>query len=627
MCGILAIATVRGRRLTIDDAAIARMRDAMTHRGPDASGAWRDGNVALAHRRLIVIDPSPEAGQPMRTADRRLSLVYNGELYNDADLRRELGRAGVAFRTASDTETVLHALAVWGGDAGREALPRLRGMYAFALHDAREHTIMAARDPLGVKPLYWWRGRAADGASLLILASEIQAILAHPDVPRRPDAAVVSSYLTTIRTTLGDRTLFDGVRTVRPGESIVFDLSGDTIRARHATTPRPAVSVEPGLDPVGSVRAAVEDSVRRHLRSDVPICCLLSGGLDSTIAASVAYRAIGELHTYCSGAAPPASGGMGGPPVQDDFAFARLAAEGLGTRHSEAPVSRALFRERWPAMVRATGLPLSTPNEVAINEVACRIRADGRIVTLSGEGADELFAGYEAPMLAALKFEESLSTEPAARATGSVGSTQHRAACASRRARFQIDSNAWVALDAKPAILAEPIARAIEGDAVLIETYEREWDAIADGPDDDPLQSHLRFHRRTNLAGLLLRLDSATMLAGVEGRTPFADTNVLALAEALPMAWKFRRGTTIETKRALREAFAPDLPSEIVTRAKASFPLPFQEWVADAAPALRDSPFAREWFSEAAVATVAAEPTRLWQLAWPMVNLSLWGDR
>lgn len=585
----------------------------MSHRGPDDAGVWRDGNVALAHRRLIVIDPSPAAGQPMRTPDGRFSLVYNGELYNDAEVRAELTRRGVAFRTKSDTETLLHALASWQSDGGREALAKLRGMYALVLHDAREQTLLAARDPLGVKPLYWWQGRAADGAPLVILASEIRAIMEHPDVARRPDAAVVSSYLTTIRTTLGDRTLFEGVRTVRPGESIVFELSGDTIRATHGVTARPPAPSGWEHDPVAAVRAGVEDSVRRHLRSDVPICCLLSGGLDSTIAAAVAHRTIGELHTYCSGAAVGDAAGR----APDDFAFARLASERLGTRHVEAPVTRAMFGERWGAMVRAQGVPLSTPNEVAIHEVARRIRADGRIVTLSGEGADELFAGYERPMLGALEFEESLTAGPAGDRDG----------LAARRARFQIDSNAWVPLNAKAAILVAPIARVIEGDAVLIDTYEREWGAIADGPDDDPLQAHLRFHRRINLAGLLLRLDSATMLAGVEGRTPFADANVLALAEALPMSWKFRRGTTIETKRVLREAFAPDLPHEIVARPKASFPLPFQEWVADAAPALRESPFAHEWFTEAAVATVAAEPTRLWQLAWPMINLSLWGDR
>lgn len=620
MCGILAIATTRGRRLEIDDAGAARIRDVMAHRGPDGSGLRRDGNVALAHRRLIVVDPSPHAAQPMRTADGRFTLVYNGELYNDAEVRAELVRAGVRFLTRSDTETVLEALAAWGADG----LARLRGMYALALHDAREHTILVARDPLGIKPLYWRLGRGGDGGQTLIVASEIPAILAHPGVPVRPDAAVVSAYLTTIRTTLGDRTLFDGVRTLRPGESILFDLSGDSIRAAHAHLP---VRDEPADSPAGDaatrVRAAVEDSVRRHLRSDVPLCCLLSGGLDSTITAAIARRELGELHTYCSGAAPVA-----GARGADDFAFARLGADRLGTRHAEVPISRELFAARWRELVLACGVPLSTPNEVAIHEVSLRMRADGRVVTLSGEGADELFGGYEAPLREAGRFEASLS----------AGAASSAAEVSARRARFQIDSNAWVPPAMKPTVLAAPVARVIEGDAVLIDTYGHEWAQVAEqDPGDDPLQKHLRFHRRVNLAGLLLRLDSATMRAGIEGRTPLADARVAALAEALPMSAKFVDAETgadgaspsgrARTKRVLREAFAHAVPAEVLSRPKASFPLPFQEWVGDQAGVLRSSRFARAWFAPDAIEAVSAEPARLWNLSWPMMNLALWGDR
>lgn len=614
MCGILAIATTRGRRLEIDDAGVARLRDVMTHRGPDGAGLWRDGNVALAHRRLIVVDPSPHADQPMRTADGRFTLVYNGELYNDAELRAELGSSGVRFRTRSDSETVLEALAAWGGDG----LGRLRGMYALALHDARDHTMLIARDPLGIKPLYWRLGQG-DAGPTLIAASEIPAILAHPGVPVRPDAAVVSAYLTTIRTTLGDRTLFEGVRALRPGESIRFDLSEDPIRATHAhrCMPDGSTGVPPG-DGATGVRAAVEDSVRRHLRSDVPICCLLSGGLDSTITAAIARRELGELHTYCSGAAPDP-----GADSPDDFTFARLAAEHLGTRHVEVPITRALFAQRWRELVSASGVPLSTPNEVAIHEVSLRMRADGRVVTLSGEGADELFGGYEAPLREAGRFEAALPAVAAPTAEA-------------RRARFQIDSNAWIPLAIKTTVLAAPVARAAEGDAVLIDAYGVEWSRIAPGgPRDDPLQAHLRFHRRVNLAGLLLRLDSATMRAGVEGRTPLADACVAALAEALPMDAKFTAARADATappaparsKRVLREAFAHVVPPGILARPKASFPLPFQAWIADHAGVLRSSRFAREWFAPRALDAVAADPSRLWNLAWPMMNVALWGDR
>jgi asparagine synthase (glutamine-hydrolysing) len=196
VCGILGIATVRERRIELDDVAIPTDALRTMARGPDGLDWCARGNVVLAHRRLVVIDPSPTGVQPMATADGRFAIVYNGELYNDAEVRRELGAAGVAFRGPSDSETVLRALEEWG----TYALPHLRGMYALGLHDAATHTLLLARDPLGIKPLYYWLGQV-DGASTLIFASEVQAILAHPDVRARPDLATVSAYLTTIRTT------------------------------------------------------------------------------------------------------------------------------------------------------------------------------------------------------------------------------------------------------------------------------------------------------------------------------------------------------------------------------------------------------------------------------------------
>lgn len=627
MCGILGIVTSVGRRVAVDDGVIARMRDRMAHRGPDGAGLWRSasGHVALAHRRLAVIDPSPAGRQPMVAGEGRAAIVYNGELYNDAELREalapELAARGERFGASCDTETVLWALRAWGA-AG---VDRMRGMYALGFYDAEARAVVLARDPLGIKPLYWWAGRLG-GEPCVVFASEIGAILEHPETPRRPDLAGVSAYLTTIRTTLGERTLFEGVRCVRPGEVLRIELGGEEPRvvSLRERAPLGAWLADDGARPAERVREAVSESVRRHLRADVPTCCLLSGGLDSSVVATVAGRGAAALWTYCSGAergvagspsASSAGGGDGGFETGDDFAFARAVASRLGTRHTEAPVSREMFRERWAGMVAAMGVPLSTPNEVAINEVARRLRADGKIVTLSGEGADELFAGYEGPMTQAARFVAS-----------GAGCEAHRRPEAGR---FQLESNAWVPLEAKGAVLNEGPWRALEGDAALIESYRAEFaGACAEGEDKDPLQAHLRFHRRVNLAGLLLRLDSATMLAGVEGRTPLADVAVAALAESLPMREKFSSdgGRTV-TKRVLREAFADVLPAEVVARPKASFPLPFQEWVRDSVGVLRESALARELFTAEAIETVAAQPGKLWHLAWPMVNVAMWGRR
>lgn len=621
MCGIFGVATAAGGRVGLSDQQAERLRDLLAHRGPDGAGLWRDARdqFLLAHRRLAVVDLSPQGAQPMamRDADgrERWVIAYNGELYNDAELREDLGREGVAFRTRSDTETVLAALGTWGL-AGVE---RLRGMYAIAAVDVVRRRLVLARDPLGIKPLHYWVGPADNGGIQVVFASEPRAVVAHPDIGARPDLVAASAYLTTIRTTLGERTLFEGVRTLLPGEVMTFDL-GDGPSAGSVERLRIGVGAAV-LPRGGDFRAALQDSVARHLRADVPVCSLLSGGLDSSVVVTLAARLGGgrPVRTYASGHDDGSSDG--------DLAHARAVSAHLGTVHTEAPVDRAMFRERWPEMIARRGMPLSTPNEVAINEVARRLRADGQVVALSGEGADELLAGYELPMRQAWDFEVERRSRGAA--THAPGGGQ-----------FQMRSNAWIAPEAKALVFRPEVWRGVEQDATLATWYEETFAAIradvearegdvAGGDEDATLtrgvQAHLEFHQRVNLAGLLARLDTATMLEGVEGRTPFADVGVARAANALPMSQKYDRASGA-TKIALRRAFAADLPAAVVSRPKASFPLPFQEWVVDHAPVLQRSQLARMLFTDAAIESVCADPGRVWNLAWPMINLALWGE-
>lgn len=326
---------------------------------------------------------------------------------------------------------------------------------------------------------------------------------------------------------------------------------------------------------------------------------------------------------------------MGAP--DNDLFFARIAARQLGTRHAEAVVHRELFRDTWAEMVRRQGVPLSTPNETAIYTVASRLRADGCVVTLSGEGADELFAGYLAPMVSAARFME-------ARLAGEE--TPHPGL-------FELESNAWMLPAVKQAALHDRVWADAQQDRWLRRFYTTEFERCAHEAASDEgdlragaapatLDAHLRLQRRINLTGLLQRLDTATMLAGVEGRTPFADAVVAALADSFPMRVKFEAALAVaagadplgldpdhspRTKIALREAFRGAVPDEVIDRPKASFPLPFQSWIADQAPALRRSAFAQEVFTTAAIESVSASPEHAWQFAWPMINLSLWGER
>ena len=581
MCGILALIGPDP-----GDSAVVRMRETMTHRGPDGGGLWRGTGVVLAHRRLAVIDTRDVALQPMHSACGRHVIAYNGELYNDNQLREALGREPSSYRTSCDTETLVELLA----SSGLEALRAMRGMYAFVWADLNRRKLIACRDALGIKPLYW----ARTGQSVTV-ASEIGAILAHPEFAVRPDMLGVSAYLSTARVELDDRTMFEGVNVLRPGEVLEFDLDDWRAEPVRSMAPSPPARSEASA---ADIRNAVEQSVLAHLRTDVPICSLLSGGLDSTIIAGVANQALPGFRTYCAG-----SDADEGDPLA-----ARQVARELGTLHAETIIDREMFLTTWRETVGATGLPMCTPNEVAIRLIARRLRADGHVVTLTGEGADELFGGYELPLRLAC---------------------EHIASGNARPGQFQLESNAWFATSMKEAVLAPGVWRQMGGDESIAAVFERLFAESASHATSD-LDAHLRFQRRVNLTGLLRRLDSMTMLESVEGRTPLTDREVLAVAESVPTARLYDPDVaevSQRTKIALREAFRGRVSEIAMGRDKASFPLPFQKWMASAQGVLTGSGFAREFFTPAAVHAVVGDAENLWNLAWPMMNLALWGER
>lgn len=606
MCGILGIASFNGVP-SVDDRTAERLRDVMVRRGPDGSGLWRGGPFLFAHRRLAIIDPTPAGAQPMVTEDGRYALTYNGELYNDAEIRTALAREGVRFTSSCDAETVLRALAQWGDSA----LARFRGMFALGFADVRERRLLLARDPLGVKPLCF-----TVLADELVFASEVRALLAHPGVSASPDPLAMSAYLSTIRTTVAGRTLFDGILTLEPGEMLQLELGGAEPHAQtRPYVDRGAVCAWDAEEAASAVRASLEEAVSAHLRSDVPVCALLSGGLDSTITAALAAREHPGLQTFCAGA--PSDDDT------DDLACARRAAGALGVRHHEAMVTADGFAEAWPWMIAELGVPLSTPNEVAIYAVAKRLRDAGCVVTISGEGADELFAGYEAPMRSASRH-----------ADGQMGSISG--------GRAQLAGGAWMQSALKRAMLAPALAEALSSDEPIAQHYDELFDTSRReaGELGTLLDAHLRCIERVNLTGLLQRLDSATMLASVEGRTPYADERVARLARSIPVAYKFAMeaggdghdsavsvAAAVRTKAVLRRAFEGQIPAEPLGRPKASFPLPFQTWLPRLSDRFRASAFAREIFASGAVEQVAENPQKHWKIAWPMMNLAFWGDR
>ncbi len=582
MCGIVGVIS----QSPIAQHDVLAMRDQLIHRGPDDQGILTTPYGTLAHTRLSIIDPTPQGHQPMTTPDGRFSIVYNGELYNDHELRSELRSLGVQFQSECDTETVLHSVAQWGF----EARHKLRGMYAFAVIDTLNHVCLLARDPLGIKPLY-----CSKTADAIVFASEIGAILKHPKIEPTPDRVAMSAYLSSIRPEFASRTLFAGIEPIEPGTWSLYSSDSRSLLQMQTCWDQPRVHADQH-----DTRAIIEDSVIRHLRTDVPMCALLSGGLDSSIIAKIAMEQLGELKTFCAGARSEG--------FDDDFAMARLVSEHLGTEHTEVEVSPDSFLNRWVSMVNTTGIPLSTPNEVAIYEVCATLRSQGFPVTLSGEGADELFGGYEHPLIQAQAFVDHIPDSDAV------------------AGHFHLQSNAWVKDELKPMVMQDHWQATTESDTELRSWYQQTFDSLRSSTDDS-MQAHLAFHRKLNLPNLLRRLDQASMLSSVEGRTPFADYEVTRHAESLPMRSRFVAGHAARTKIALRDAFKDDLPAPVINRAKASFPLPFQDWIGSMTSMLHTSEFAREHFTTDAINAVTADPARQWNLAWPMLNLTLWGER
>lgn len=611
MCGLAGIIS----SIESDPAragVVASMAARLAHRGPDASGTFEHSGLALAHRRLVVVDPSDAARQPMRSPDGRCVLVYNGELYNDAELRSDLGRLGVTFATSSDTLTMLMALQVWG----ERALERVRGMFSLCFVDLTRRVAILARDPLGIKPLYFAELEEARGESL-VFASEPGAMLECPGVSREPDDLVVAAYLSTLRTTLGERTLLRDVSSVEPGGVLRVSYGTGRLNVQRWSLwdrlgPEPRREAD-----AAECEALVRESVVRHRRADVPLCALLSGGLDSTIIVSQTLEAgrgagAGVLKTYCSGA----KGGTG--PGSDDFAFARLVAERFGTTHQEVPVTPECFERSWDEMVTKLRWPLSTPNEVAIREVCRSLRSDGHVVALSGEGADELFGGYDLALRQSALFCRGGHPLQARHADLEGG-------------EFELLCNAWLSPDGYADVLEMDFLERIDRGEPLRAWYRRQFEIASDRASaaghDEPLQAHMLLLRRVNLSQLLARLDTSSMLEGVEGRTPLADLAVARYAESLAMDAKFvdaepRRVTN--SKILLRRAFGPSIPSEVVAREKASFPLPFAQWLGSSRRSILESERLRTIVRETALQAAASNPSQYWHLAWPLANLCKW---
>jgi asparagine synthase (glutamine-hydrolysing) len=563
MCGFAAYLHLDGR--SPDPEWLAAAADALAHRGPDDSGFHREPGVGLAFRRLAIVDVLSGA-QPLANEDGTVWIVYNGEIYNHLELRRELEARGHRYRTRSDTETIVHAYEEWG----EACVERLRGMFALALWDRPRRRLFVARDRLGIKPLYYTH---AGGA--FVCASEIKALFAFPGITRAVRPAGLVEHL-TLRYTAAPATLFEGIEKLEPGHTMTVGPEG----ARRRRYWR--LEWEPKLE-IGDAAALEEleqrlsESVRLRLMSEVPLGALLSGGVDSSLVVAMMSRLVERpVRTFSVGFDQPPAAGQ----IFDERPFARRVARHCGADHHEILVTARDLERELPALVWHQDEPVSEPAAIPTYLVSQLARASVTVV-LTGEGGDELFAGY--PKYAAEPLARLMSALPAALRDPLLNGGAARLPFAFRRlqvvarsARFRDESErlaAWFAglTGDERARLLSPQAR--RWDHVAAEAFRRVLDdSAARRPLDRMLDADLRLWLPDDL---LMKMDKMSMAASIEARVPLLDHPLVEWAARLPDRLKVNR---LEGKVLLKRLARRLLPREVVDRRKVGFTVPLAPW-------------------------------------------------
>jgi len=606
MCGICGIVRPgSGSGLTPDDVASVRGMTAMLrHRGPDGVGLWNDEHVALGHARLAIIDLAG-GYQPMLNETGDVAVIFNGEIYNFADLRRALQRAGHVLQTRSDTEVIVHGYEEWGDDV----VLKLRGMFAFALWDARRRRMLFARDRFGEKPLYFYDAMRRGGA--VYFASEIKALISQRNVPRRLNQRRLAEFF-MFRSVAGRETLFDEIVELEPGSRMVLTLDRVTVERYWNPQPTLAAVNPPRAQLIADGEALLRDAVDCRLVSDVALGTITSGGLDSSLVTMIATECAGtSLDTYCVGFADAA---------YDERPAARRVAARANSLHHELEFTAPQLMDELDRLTWAHDEPLTHPNSIPMH-LLFRLAKEGAGVSvlLSGEGADELFGGYG--WYSTLQRRGSLSAIPGLRAVARVlPGAQFRTLERVLHADYPLVSNATSRRDE-----IAPLFAAL-GDA--LDSRRPLWPAEL-----DPSDALFIYDQRTYLPPLLQRQDRMAMAAGVEARVVFLDHSLAEWVNRIPAVTKLAGGIR---KALLRDIARRWVEPQVIEREKVGFTLPIGEWMRDGGvlhdrvAALRDgNAFVRTVLRGDAVDRTIDEHWRRERdhtdLLWTILSLDAWG--
>lgn len=577
MCGIGGF-VVAGARLpaALAEARLGAMLAALRHRGPDDEGLWSDGRAGLVHSRLAIIDLSPAAHQPMASADGTVWISYNGEIYNFAELRRDLAALGYPFRSRSDTEVVVNGWHAWG----ERVFARLRGMFALALWDQRSGRLILARDRIGKKPLYYTRVEHPSGGAALLFGSEAKALLTWPGMRREADLGAIDRYL-SLGYVPAPQSAFAGIRKLPAAHYLVAASGADgrlgepeLVRYWHLPEPRAANRERPVADLAAELVTRLEEAVRLRLISDVPLGAFLSGGVDSSaVVAMMARVGGGRIKTFTIGFSTKA---------YDETRYARMVAEHCGTDHEEfvvEPDSVAVL----PRLVWHYGEPFADPSAVPTYYVAQMARR--RVsVALNGDGGDECFLGYR--RYRAMRHLARLDRGPGwgRRALARVlalppGAVERRfklarisevlRAPADKPWRRHAATLACFTDRDKTAGYGETLQTRPGGSALdLFAPYFATAGSLVAGANRADIHTYLP-------DDLMVKVDVAGMAHGVEPRSPLLDHVLLEWAAALPPSLKMARGAT---KALFKTAMKPYLPRSVLSRPKRGFGVPIDAW-------------------------------------------------
>ena len=619
MCGLLTVIRFDSDNVTRD--SVLRMRDTMRHRGPDDAGLFINANVALAHRRLAIIDLSEHGRQPLTNEDGSIVLVFNGEIYNYVELRNELKARGHRFISTSDSEVIVHQYE----EDGEDCLRKFVGMFAFVLFDSKKKKFLAARDRLGIKPLYYY----ADHRQA-IFASEIKAILEDPAIARVPDYQALSDYLFAGRP-LGDKTPFQSIREVPPGHLATVDQDGRRLTVRKYWD----VQFDYNYGRTESqlrdnLLALLDEAVNMHCRSDAPLGCHLSGGLDSSTIAALAARHYKPLRTF--------SIKFSDDPYVDETRFAKAVARHIGAEYYESSPSAKDLGSLLPSLMWHMDIPMATNGGFSYYTVS-RLAREHVKVTLTGHGGDELFGGYPAQFQASFGRADMLNVPRDPSHAGGPSPL--------KRLRTLLCHASWKTIGAKLYARMVPKEQSIED--LWIQShcgYAPTKDSVFHGEflkelrGYTPREEYIRPFReattqatfdkclyhdlRVYLPSLLHLEDRVSMALSIESRVPFLDHRIVELLATVPPEYKV---PGLRPKYLLRTLASSLLPSEVWTRKeKFPFPVPVKFWSAQEVKALtvplltsQDS-CKRGIFTRHALQDASNNKIN----AWPFINVELW---